>query len=343
MKKIFVLLAAALSAAGCRQNKIDDPNVPAGLYFYWGSRESEQKESFDMTFAFMHDTVWHAMTYIDIVAVGELSNQARPIGLQQMLDGKSDAIALPADKDITKTKAYLYYKAAKEGVDLSTPEKVEAATKDGITAHYVAFDHPKLMEWVREYGLYGLYTDKLWEMYEKYNNTSLPAASNRVYYPVMLLKDPSMSTFTSKNALVAPGMPLDIKVKVKPNACFGEGIYDRNIAGRNTDYTIFFTNMMAPPTTWKNYWSRYFKSWGPVKFQYLRDATGFTDWQFDKTKQSDISYDQLSFMTAKTQERIDAYNKLHPDAPLREPTVAGQGYSGQLVSAKAEYPDTPAN
>lgn len=335
MKKIFYTLALIATAGlvGCTQNEMKETSVEPGLFFVLGdNRTSSQTLDFPNSFAFLSPDTWCTVSPVEIKAIGPIADYDRAISLKlQRTEGfdreKAVAVALPADRDIEDTKAWMYHQAQIDGKDLSTPQAIEAATAAGITAHYVAFDHPKLMEWVAEYGNVNVNTV----------HVVIPANSGYAIFPVMFLKDPSLSTTTSTAPVVSEDTPLKLIVRFEANEHFFAGITNRSGSATYAEAHFTITDMVSMPKNWGNVWgsqNSMFRSWGPRKFEIMRQVTGFTDWEFTK---GEVPLDQRNYWLSQCIAWLEDYKIKNDGALPKEPEKDGAAYSGKDVSFTTNY------
>jgi hypothetical protein len=102
---------------------------------------------------------------------------------------------------------------------------------------------------------------------------------------------------------------MEIRINLAPTEDFILGIENMH------DYFITVTDIASKPSNWDSVWGRAFGEFGHVKFRYMMDATGFTDWELTETP-TPVG-DQLGYMVTVTKALIDAYNASH-DEPLAE-------------------------
>ncbi len=320
MKKLIVLSLLVLTAvmSGCKNDELNEPTIGSGIFLEWDT--NGQRDSRSMSFYFLHDSVWASYALVKVVASGDASAENRPVKLVQANAAEDEfaAIALPKDKSITDTKAYKFHEAWERG---GTPALVEAATADGITAHYVAFDHPELMNWM------GQYVDVQGD--DRDYKTWIPANSgNSCKYPVLLLKDPSLSSLWSIDPAVDGVIPMNIVVNCADNEYFSanaRNAMNEEHPDRYRKFVISFSGEPQAPSTWGEVsggtvWHSFFGSWGPVKFTYIVNASGFDDWEMRVTDWTSLR-DAISMWQQRVKLAIDTYNAAHPGAPLREPVV----------------------
>ena len=117
--------------------------------------------------------------------------------------------------------------------------ELQQIASDGVDAvpgvHYLSFD------------------DASWK--SKYLN--VPAGKNEVRVPVVVKKDPSLSSET-----------VSLWVKVKDNANFTQG-YERNSLLK-----VLITNQLVRPSNWAGVMDYYYDAYGPVKHKFMIDVTG---------------------------------------------------------------------
>ncbi len=141
--------------------------------------------------------------------------------------------------------------------------------------HYVAFDDPGVAQ-----------------------KMVVPAGSVEGRIPVVVLKHASLASRTVR-----------IKLAVAGNEHFRPGID----AWRT--YVVTTTSMTAKPSIWDTEWANYFgPTWGPVKFRFIIDATGWLDWETPIL--DDYGFQQN--MQMEVLQRFAEYNRDNPDNPLRE-------------------------
>ena len=86
---------------------------------------------------------------------------------------------------------------------------------------------------------------------------NVPAGKNEVKVPVIVKKDPSLSSQT-----------VSLWVRVKDNANFMQG-YERYSLLK-----ILITNQLVRPSNWDGYMDYYYDAYGPVKHKFMIDVTG---------------------------------------------------------------------
>lgn len=141
--------------------------------------------------------------------------------------------------------------------------------------HYVAFDDPGVVQ-----------------------KMVVPAGAVEGRIPVVMLKHESLNSRTVR-----------IEMEVAGNEYFRPGID----AWRK--YVVTTTAMTEKPSIWDVEWAPWFgPTWGPVKFRFIIDVTGFLDWDTPIT--DDYTYQES--MGMEVRQRFAEYNRDHPDDPMRE-------------------------
>lgn len=88
----------------------------------------------------------------------------------------------------------------------------------------------------------------------------IPANSNSVKIPILVLKDPSLEQEDVR-----------LYFQIKENEHFKQGLSDYRTA------KLVITNQLAKPTNWERmYMNYYFDAYGPVKHRFMIDQTGLS-------------------------------------------------------------------
>jgi len=79
-------------------------------------------------------------------------------------------------------------------------------------------------------------------------------------------------------------------------------------------FLVTTTAQAVKPAMWDTRWRYYFgPTWGSVKFRFIIEATGYTDWD---TLPGDGNY--LSYLQNVVLQKFEEYNRDNPDTPLKE-------------------------
>lgn len=181
--------------------------------------------------------------------------------------------------DVTKETVYVFVKTMGEVADYDRPiSLVQTNTGNEDAAmpgvHYVAFDNPEISK-----------------------NMCIPAGKTYAKIPITLLRDKSLQTDEKR-----------LELTIGKNEYFRPGI------NQYRNFIITTTDLATKPAMWDTRWRLFFGStFGSVKFRFIINATGYTD--FD-TFPTDYSY--LTWLKTTVQQAFFDYNKAHPDSPLSE-------------------------
>lgn len=118
----------------------------------------------------------------------------------------------------------------------------------------------------------------------------------KVMVPVILLHDPSLDKGKVR-----------IEMEVVGNEYFKPGI------DKNCRFMVQTTALAEKPGTWDKNWVYYFGEWGTEKMGFIVNYLGFTE--FEKTDQ-ESGYKE--YLKLKANEKLEIYNKAHPEYPLCE-------------------------
>lgn len=100
----------------------------------------------------------------------------------------------------------------------------------------------------------------------------------------------------------------ELKLELVENEYFHPGLSEER-----QNFLITMTSIAAKPTNWDTVWKDYFgATWGTVKFGFIIDATGYTDWEV----KPDINFSM--FMRDAVAKAFYDYNLEHPNDPLKE-------------------------
>ena len=140
--------------------------------------------------------------------------------------------------------------------------------------HYVPFDNPDIAK-----------------------KMVVPAGAVKMRIPVVAIKDASLEL-----------KKVELELAVAQNDHFRPGI------DKQRNYLVTITSMVEKPDRWDNFWRHFFgPTWGPRKFRFIIDATGYYDW--------DILPDDSAFledMRSVTIQKFLEYEQAHPGEPMVE-------------------------
>ena len=129
---------------------------------------------------------------------------------------------------------------------------------------------------------------------------TLPADSLTVTYPIILINTEDLKTTT-----------YHLEVAVKENSEFIQGVVGQaNVTTRNiTSYIINFNNQLIQPDYWK-YIANYFGVYSNVKYRFMIDVCGFSDFKPDSIG-GEISYSDFLNYNVKLKNALNEYVKVH--------------------------------
>jgi hypothetical protein len=128
---------------------------------------------------------------------------------------------------------------------------------------------------------------------------SLVVPADQVYakVPIIMLRDASLELEEKR-----------LELSVAQNEYFRPGIDEYR------NFIITTTDIAVKPSNWDTRWKWYFgPTFGSVKFRFIINATGYTEWE---KVPMDFSY--ISWMMTVVQQKLYDYNLAHPDDPLKE-------------------------
>ena len=141
--------------------------------------------------------------------------------------------------------------------------------------HYLSFDSPGIKE-----------------------KMVIPANSVKTNIPIVFLRHSSLEL-----------QEVRLELEVAENDYFRLGI------NKWRKFAVTTTAKAVKPSVWDSRWRYYFgPTWGTVKFRFIIEATGYTDWE--NFPASDMTY--LSYMQTTVLQKFAEYNRDNPDNPLRE-------------------------
>ena len=124
----------------------------------------------------------------------------------------------------------------------------------------------------------------------------IPANAANTRIPVVFLRHSSMDLQTVR-----------LELTVAQNEYFRPGI------DKQRYYVITSTNMAEKPSNWDTVWRTFFgASWGTVKFRFIIDATGYTEWGTGP----DYLFGQ--YLRDQVAQKFAEYNRDNPNDPLIE-------------------------
>lgn len=125
----------------------------------------------------------------------------------------------------------------------------------------------------------------------------VPAGKTYAKIPVTILRDKSLKTEEKR-----------LEFSVAQNEYFRPGI------DQYRNFVITTTDLATKPAMWDKAWRYYFgPTFGSVKFKFIINATGYTD--FDNVP---TDYTYLKWLNATVLQAFFDYNKAHPNEPLTE-------------------------
>jgi len=140
--------------------------------------------------------------------------------------------------------------------------------------HYVSFDTPSIRE-----------------------KMIIPANGVNTKIPIVLLQHSSLALQNVR-----------LELAVEGNEYFRPGID----VWRN--FLVTTTAQAVKPALWDTNWWRYFgATWGTVKFRFIINATGYTEWD---TLPSDMGF--LNYLQGVVLQKFQEYNRDNPENPLKE-------------------------
>jgi hypothetical protein len=128
----------------------------------------------------------------------------------------------------------------------------------------------------------------------------LPADSLTVTYPIILINTEDLKTTT-----------YHLEVAVKENSEFIQGVVGQaNVSTRNIpSYIINFNNQLIQPDYWK-YIANYFGVYSNVKYRFMIDVCGFSDFKPDSIG-GPLSYSDFLNYNVKLKNALNDYIKVH--------------------------------
>ena len=139
--------------------------------------------------------------------------------------------------------------------------------------HFVAFDDPEMKE-----------------------HFKISKGAVGVYFPLIVLRDPSLDTDTIR-----------FELKLVENSYFKTGI------DAWTRFVVKTTSQATKPANWNTLWRYHFGlSWGTEKMRFIITMVGLTD--FDTRPESGYA----AYLSAKAKQKLLEYNAAHPKKPLAE-------------------------
>lgn len=181
--------------------------------------------------------------------------------------------------DVEREVVYVFVKTQGKLADHDRPVKLVQTNTGAANAavagiHYVAFDSPEVAP-----------------------SMVVKAGMSYAKIPIILLRDKSLQTQEKR-----------LELTVAQNECFRPGI------DQYRNFVITTTDLAVKPARWDRGWRYYFgPTFGSVKFKFIINATGYTDWE---NLPSDYSY--LKWLQSTVQQAFFDYNQAHPDEPLKE-------------------------
>lgn len=125
----------------------------------------------------------------------------------------------------------------------------------------------------------------------------IPADSVNVKFPIVFLRHSSLELNEVR-----------LEMEVAGNEHFRPGIEQWR------EFVVTTTAMAVKPDLWDSRWRYYFgPTWGTVKFRFIIEATGYTEWD---AFPADMSY--LTYLQATVLQKFEEYNRDNPENPLRE-------------------------
>ncbi len=203
MKRIicfFLSLFVLAGMAGCKQFEVMDPEIDSAVYLIDDLKSGVFNPNQDITFKYLPIGQQYRLLTVRVGLSGDVSSEPRRVPFEQVMINPSgwtedhNAVPLPADKDLLDAKAF------------------EGGT---VEAHYVAFDHPKMMDFLTLHSIYGIGEDRDGDGFtdlDKLTNVAFvdPTApyhnepnsnpnGTPLQYPVLLLRDPSLDPSNPDN------------------------------------------------------------------------------------------------------------------------------------------------
>ncbi len=181
--------------------------------------------------------------------------------------------------DVKQEVVYVYVRTMGMVSDKDRPIKLVQTNTGKENAavagvHYVAFDDPQVAQ-----------------------SMCIPAGKTYAKIPIILLRDKSLQTEEKR-----------LELSVAQNDYFRPGIDEYR------NFIITTTDLATKPARWDRQWKYYFgPTFGSVKFKFIINATGYTD--FDNIP-TDYSY--LKWLQSTVEQAFFDYNKAHPNDPLKE-------------------------
>lgn len=181
--------------------------------------------------------------------------------------------------DVKREVVYVFVKTMGMLSDTDRPVSLVQTNSGADNAavpgvHYVPFDDPEVA-----------------------GNMVIPAGKSYAKIPVILLRDKSLQTSEKR-----------LELTVGQNDYFRPGI------DQYRNFVITTTDLAVKPARWDRGWKYYFgPTFGSVKFKFIINATGYTDWE---NLPSDYSY--IKWLQTTVLQAFYDYNQQHPDEPLKE-------------------------
>jgi hypothetical protein len=122
----------------------------------------------------------------------------------------------------------------------------------------------------------------------------IPAGSERVNLPIILLRESSMRS-------------REVRVVLE----LQENDYFKVVMSSASRFVIKITDMIARPNNWEISWQPYFGNWGPEKMRFLTDYVGIVNFE------ERYELTEVFFYRSKAIEKLLEYNNSHAN-PLAE-------------------------
>jgi len=181
--------------------------------------------------------------------------------------------------NLTQDTVWVRINAMGKTAPVDRPIAVVQTNADSVNAaiagtHYLSFDSPGIKE-----------------------KMVIPANKVQTSIPIVFLNHSSLELEEVR-----------LELEVVENDYFRPGI------NKWRKFLVTTTAQAVKPSNWGTAWYRYFgATWGTVKFRFIIEATGYTDWD---NPPIDISY--LTYLQAVVNQKFLEYNHNNPDNPLRE-------------------------
>lgn len=118
----------------------------------------------------------------------------------------------------------------------------------------------------------------------------IKAGETTARVPVFVLRDVSLEDTA-----------FNLRVEVKPNGTFEQGYKEQRYK------LVTITSQLTKPEEWTMYMDYYFGEWGPVKHQFMIDATG-ENWDNNYITSVEYDFGMVSYLISKLDRALEQEN-----------------------------------